>query len=185
VILVVGNYARQQEQRIRDARRERDSLTQAHFFQLLPRLPDLLPEDRMRDLGAASPLLRDLLRIYFREAEGLHLNRDQILDDLPRQLRKGRVPHAGRFRRQDLLRALENLRAQASNELRPLLDQVLRTTLSDEQRRLLILQATLDHDIQGLTFLGAAGVIGEVLTEIEPPELSNFLVQTFPADSPQ
>jgi hypothetical protein len=44
VILVVGSYARQQELRRKDERREKDSVIQTHFFQLLSRLPELLPE---------------------------------------------------------------------------------------------------------------------------------------------
>ena len=32
VILVVGNYARQQELRIRDERRQKDAVVQTHFF---------------------------------------------------------------------------------------------------------------------------------------------------------
>ena len=35
-------------------------------------------------------------------------------------------------------------------------------TLSDEERRLLILQAAYDQDLQKFTFLGATGVINNV-----------------------
>ena len=79
--------------------------------------------------------------------------------------------------------ALEKLRSQASAELKPLLDRALRATLSDEQRRLLIFQAVYDQDIQELGFLGATGVIGEVLNEM--PDVVNFLVTAFPLDSPR
>src|SRR5262249_1105733 len=92
----------------------------------------------------------------------------------------GQVRREGKFTREDLLRALENLRSQASPELKPLLDQALRVTLSDEQRQLLILQVLLDQNRQGLTFLGATGVITHVLNEM--PDLGNFLMQTFPVD---
>ena len=91
------------------------------------------------------------------------------------------MPPGGRFRRQDLLLALEKLRSKASSELRPLLDQALRATLSDEQRRLLILQAVYDQDREELKFLGATGIIGHVLNEM--PELVEFLIKTFPSDS--
>jgi hypothetical protein len=36
-------------------------------------------------------------------------------------------------------------------------------TLSDEERRLLILQAAYDQDLQGFTFLRATGVIRNVV----------------------
>jgi hypothetical protein len=62
------------------------------------------------------------------------------------------------------------------------LGRALRVTLSDEQRRLLILQAVYDQDIQEPGFLGATGVIGEVLNEM--PDVVNFLVTAFPLDSP-
>jgi len=79
-----------------------------------------------------------------------------------------------------LLLALEKLRSKASPEQRPLLDQALRATLSDEQRRLLILQAVYDQDLEELKFLGAAGVVSHVLDEM--PELVDFLIKTFPLD---
>jgi hypothetical protein len=78
------------------------------------------------------------------------------------------------------LLALQKLRSKASSDLRPLLDQALRATLSDEQRRLLILQAVYDQDLEELKFLGATGVISHVLNEM--PELVDFLIKTFPLD---
>ena len=54
VILVVGNYARQLELRQKDERREKDSVIQSHFFQLLARLPDLLPDDDAKKLRGNS-----------------------------------------------------------------------------------------------------------------------------------
>jgi hypothetical protein len=79
-----------------------------------------------------------------------------------------------------LLLALAKLRSKASPDLRPLLDQALRATLCDEQRRLLILQAVYDQDREELKFLGATGVLSHVLNEM--PELVDFLIKTFPLD---
>ena len=67
VILVVGNYARQVELRLKDETREKDSLMQSHFFQLLARLPDLLPDEDTKKLRGNSALLRQALTIDFRE----------------------------------------------------------------------------------------------------------------------
>jgi len=64
VVLVVGNYYRQE-------RRNEDSVIQAHFFQLLSRLPDLLPEVDAQTLRANSVILSQVLRIYFRETKNL------------------------------------------------------------------------------------------------------------------
>ena len=118
----------------------------------------------------------------FKEARTLGLNSDETLPHL-KPILKTYVPHGERFRRQDLLLALEKLRSKASAELKPLLDQALRATLSDEQRRLLILQAVYDQDIQELRFLGAIGVIGHVLNEM--PDFVTFLLKAFPADLSQ
>jgi hypothetical protein len=171
VILVVENYYRQE-------RRNEDSVIQAHFFQLLSRLPDLLPDDDTKKLRGNSALISQVLRIYFRESKSLGLNQEEILHDLAEHQLKRHVPPGGRFRRQDLLLALEKLRSEASPDLRPLLDQALRATLSDEQRRLLILQAAYDEDLEELKFLGATGVISHVLNEM--PELVDFLIKAFP-----
>jgi hypothetical protein len=65
--------------------------------------------------------------------------------------------------------------------LRNLLDEALRGTLSDEQRRLLILQAAYNQHADELRFLGASGVIGDVLNEM--PTFVAFLRQNFPADA--
>jgi len=160
--------------------RENDLVIQTQFFQLLSELPKLLPERATRPLRQNSVLLSQVLRIYFREARRLGLNREEILHDLAEHQLKDRVPPGERFKRRDLLGALEKLRSQASRKLRPLLDEMLGATLSDEQRRLLILQAAYDQDVQELTFLGATGVIGNVLNEM--PDLVNFLTQNFPRD---
>lgn len=173
VVLVVENYYRQE-------RRNEDSVIQAHFFQLLSRLPDLLPDDDTKKLRGNSPLLRQALSIGFREWKTLRLNQEEILDTLAASRLKEHVPPGGRFRRQDLLLALQKLRSKASSDLRPLLDQALRATLSDEQRRLLILQAVYDQDREELKFLGATGVVSHVLNEM--PELVDFLIKTFPLD---
>ena len=82
VILVVGNYARQVELRLKDERREKDSVMQSHYFQVLLRLPDLLPADDVAALRAKSALLSQVLGVYFRESLSLRLNREQILHDL-------------------------------------------------------------------------------------------------------
>jgi hypothetical protein len=115
-----------------------------------------------------------------REVRRLGLNREEILHDLAEHHLKAHVPPGERFKRRDFLGALENLRSRVSQKLRPTLDQTLRARLSDEQRRLIILQAAYDQDIQELTFLGATGVISDVLNEM--PDLVNFLVQNFPRD---
>jgi hypothetical protein len=112
----------------------------------------------------------------------MELTPEERIHDLSRVTLKAGVPPGVRFRRQDLLLALEKLRSEASPELKPLLDQALRATLSDEQRRLLILQAVYDQDIQELRFLGATGVASDVLNEM--PDLVNFLTKAFPPDSP-
>src|SRR4029077_2086255 len=153
------NYYRQE-------RRNEDSIIQAHFFQLLSRLPDLLPDDDTKKLRGNSALISQVLRIYFRESKSLGLNQEEILHDLAEHQLKRHVPPGGRFRRQDLLLALAKLRSKASPDLRPLLDQALRATLSDEQRRLLILQAVYDQDREELKFLGATGVLSHVLNEM-------------------
>jgi len=54
---------------------------------------------------------------------------------------------------------------------------------SDEERRLLILQAAYDQDLQEFTFLGATGVISSVLNEM--PDLVDFSNQKFPPDPKQ
>jgi hypothetical protein len=77
VILVVENYYRQE-------RHNEDSVIQSHFFQLLSRLPDLLPDDDTRSLRGNSPILSQVLRIYFRESKTLGLNQEEILHDLAR-----------------------------------------------------------------------------------------------------
>jgi hypothetical protein len=82
-----------------------------------------------------------------------------------------------------LLLALHKLRLEASGEPRPPSDRALRVTLSDEQRSLLIVQAVYDQDVEELGFLGAAGFISHVLNEL--PDLVNFLLESFPPDSPQ
>jgi hypothetical protein len=181
VILVLGSYSQQQELRTRDERRQKDTIIQAHFFQLLTKLPELLPEHDVETLRSKSPMLRDVLRIYFRESRTLELDRDEILHDLAEHQLKDQVPPSGRFRRRDLLLALHKLRCEASAELRSLLDRALRATLSDEQRRLLILQGAYDQDLEELGFLGAAGIISDVLNEM--PDLVNFLLANFPPDS--
>jgi hypothetical protein len=50
-------------------------------------------------------------------------------------------------------------------------------TLSDEERRLLILQAAYGQDLQEFTFLGATGVISNVFNEML--ELVDFLIKNF------
>lgn len=159
---------------------ENDSAIERQFFELLSELPKLLPERDAVTLRRNSAVLAQILRIYFREARRLGLNREEILHDLAKHHLKAHVPPGERFKRRDFLGALENLRPRVSQKLRPTLDQTLRARLSDEQRRLIILQAAYDQDIQELTFLGATGVVSDVLDEM--PDLVNFLVQNFPRD---
>jgi hypothetical protein len=47
----------------------------------------------------------------------------------------------------------------------------------------LIVQAVYDQDVEELGFLGAAGFISHALNEL--PDLVNFLLESFPPDSPQ
>lgn len=163
-----------------DPAAENDSAIERQFFELLSELPRLLPERDAVALRRNSAVLAQILRIYFREARRLGLNRVEILHDLAEHHLKAHVPPGERFKRRDFLGALESLRSRVSQKLRPTLDQTLRARLSDEQRRLIILQAVYDQDIQELTFLGATGVISDVLNEM--PDLVNFLVQNFPRD---
>jgi hypothetical protein len=55
--------------RQKDERRNEDSVIQAHFFQLLSRLPDLLPERDAQTLRANSTVLSQVLRIYLGKAK--------------------------------------------------------------------------------------------------------------------
>jgi hypothetical protein len=63
--------------RQKDERRNEDSVIQAHFFQLLSRLPDLLPERDAQTLRANSTVLSQVLRMYFRESKTLGLNQEE------------------------------------------------------------------------------------------------------------
>jgi hypothetical protein len=159
---------------------ENDSLIRTNFFELLKGLAPLLPESDSKALRTKSPLLSQILRLYFRESGRLGLTRDQILHDLAEHQLKEHVPPGQQFQRRDLLGALKRLRDSGSPGLRNLFDEALRGTLSDEQRRLLILQAAYDQDINALGFLGATGVGFDVLNEM--PRFVAFLKANFPGD---
>jgi hypothetical protein len=75
VVLVVGNYYHQE-------RRERDAVMQAHFFQLLSRLPELLPERDLEKLRGHSAFFKRRGGLLVATDEEEHLRRNHA--DLPR-----------------------------------------------------------------------------------------------------
>jgi hypothetical protein len=192
IIFGIGQEAERREQDLKEHRKElsdaatrrREDLIRQHWFQLLLLLPSAIPEADVKKFSddckynGENSLLRQRAETQeFQQWQAAPKGNEEFVEEVSKPF-VDLVPQSDRFRRIDLFGAFESLRKDAGERQARFLDEALRSSLTDEQKRLIIMQAVVEKFAALLTFFEETKILSEgVLNEI--PLFNKEIIKRF------